>query len=150
MSARLHGVPTVIARLHVPYGDNGGWPDVMLSAGRRGIPIEIPVGGEPVRYNPIHEDDIVAMVPRLLACATVPATTVNWGGNDVVSIQEWTAYLTELTGVSIRLVEAESAGPPAFIDLTRQHELVGRATVHWKDGLRRMVAARHPDLLAAS
>ena len=26
--ARALGVPTVIARLNVPYGDNGGWPSI--------------------------------------------------------------------------------------------------------------------------
>jgi len=28
------------------------------------------------------------------------------------------------------------------------HELVGSTTVHWKDGMRRMVAARHPEFLS--
>ena len=72
---------------------------------------------------------------------------MNWGGEDVVSIQEWTAYLTDLTGVGIQLIACPSAGPSVTIDLTRQHELIGRAQVHWTDGLRRMVAARHPELL---
>jgi hypothetical protein len=27
------------------------------------------------------------------------------------------------------------------------HEMVGRSTVHWKDGFRRMVEAQRPDLL---
>jgi hypothetical protein len=27
------------------------------------------------------------------------------------------------------------------------HELIGETTVSWRDGLRRMVAARHPELL---
>ena len=34
------------------------------------------------------------------------------------------------------------------IDLTRMHELVGTTTVDWRDGMRRMVGARHPELLA--
>ena len=62
----------------------------------------------PASYNPIHEDDIVAMMPRLLEIASVPATTVNWGGEEIVSVQEWTAYITELTGVEIPL----QVGPP--------------------------------------
>ena len=28
------------------------------------------------------------------------------------------------------------------------HELIGSTTVQWKDGFRRMVEARHPELLA--
>jgi UDP-glucuronate 4-epimerase len=33
------------------------------------------------------------------------------------------------------------------VDLGRMHELVGSTSVGWKDGLRRMVEARHPELL---
>ena len=35
------------------------------------------------------------------------------------------------------------------MDTTRMHELIGRTTVQWRDGFRRMVEARHPELLAA-
>lgn len=146
LSARLHDVPTTIARLNVPYGDNGGWPAIMLMLAQMGMPTDVPAGG-PARYNPIHEDDIVAMVPKLLDIASVPATIVNWGGEDVVTVQEWTAYLTELTGVDIPLKVGPSAMPSVVADLTRQHELVGRAEVAWRDGFRRMIEARHPDLL---
>jgi hypothetical protein len=34
-------------------------------------------------------------------------------------------------------------------DNTRLHELVGETTVDWRDGMRRMVAARHPELTLA-
>ena len=96
----------------------------------------------------LHEDDIVAMIPRLLEIASVPATIVNWGGEDVVSVQEWTAYITELTGVQIPLQVGPHAMPSVMTDLTKQHELVGKAQVNWRDGLRRMLQAQHPDLLA--
>jgi nucleoside-diphosphate-sugar epimerase len=148
LGARLWDVPTTIARLNVPYGDNGGWPAIMLDLALGGLAIEVPPGG-PASYNPIHEDDIVAMVPKLLGVASVPATTVNWGGAEAVSVQEWTAYLTELTGVTFELQESPSAIPSVVVDLTKQHELVGKAEVAWRDGFRRMVAARHPELLRA-
>lgn len=147
LSARLHDLPTTIARLNVPYGDNGGWPAIMLMLAQMGMATEVPVGGEPAKYNPIHEDDIVAMVPKLLEIASVPPTVVNWGGEDVVSVQEWCAYITELTGVEIPLQEGPTAMPSVVADLTKQHELVGAATVGWKDGMRRMLEVRHPDLL---
>jgi len=35
----------------------------------------------------------------------------------------------------------------AVLDLTRMHELIGRTTVDWHDGIRRMIQARHPELL---
>jgi UDP-glucuronate 4-epimerase len=147
LSARLHDLPTTIARLNVPYGDNGGWPAIMLMLAQMGMKTEVPVGGEPARYNPIHEDDIVAMVPKLLEAASVPPTIVNWGGEDVVSVQEWCAYITELTGVEIPLEEGASAMPSVVADVTKQHELIGTASVGWKDGMRRMLEVRHPDLL---
>jgi UDP-glucuronate 4-epimerase len=148
LSARLWNVPTTIARLNVPYGDNGGWPAIMLDLALGGLPIEVPPGG-PATYNPIHEDDIVAMIPKLLGAASVPATTVNWGGEEAVSVQDWTAYLTELTGVSFELLESPSAIPSVVIDLTKQNELIGKTEIPWQNGFRRMVAARHPELLQA-
>jgi hypothetical protein len=33
------------------------------------------------------------------------------------------------------------------MDLTRMHEVVGQARTSWRDGLKRMVAARNPELL---
>ena len=137
---------TTVARLNVPYGDNGGWPAIMLMLAQMGMATEVH-GNGPATYNPIHEDDIVAMVPKLLEIASVPVTTVNWGGEDVVSIQEWCAYITELTGVEIPLTVGPTAMPSVVADVTKQHELVGKATVHWKDGFRRMLEVRHPDLV---
>lgn len=60
--ARVIGLPTTIARLNVPYGDNGGWPFYHMEMMLAGIPIPVPPG-EPARYNPIHEDDIIATIP---------------------------------------------------------------------------------------
>ena len=87
-TCRIFAVPTTIARLNVPYGGNGGWPAFHLEMMLAGRPVPVHPNG-PSRFNPIHEDDIVAMVPRLLAAASVPATIVNWGGDEETSIEEW-------------------------------------------------------------
>lgn len=138
-------VPAVIARFSVPYGDNGGWPLFHLLMMRAGG--EIPVHVEqPNVYNPIHEDDYVGQVPKLLAAASVPAVTVNWGGAPA-SIEEWCGYLGEITGLEPRFRATTDALGSIELDLTRMHELVGPATVPWRDGIRRMVGARFPDLL---
>jgi len=145
-AARLLDLPTVIARLNVPYGDNGGWPDyhvMMMQAG-----IEIPVHtNAPSLYNPIHEDDIFAMVPRLLEATSVPATIVNLAGDEQASIEEWCAYLGELTGLAPKLVRTQSTLESVTTDNTKMNKLVGQSTVGWRDGFRRMVEVRHPDLL---
>ena len=117
LAARAYGLPTTIARLSVPYGERGGgWPAFHLELMLAGHPIAVHEDG-PSIYNPLHEDDIVEQVPRLLEIADVPATVVNWAGNDAVRV-----------------------------DTTRLHELVGPARVAWREGLRRMAETRHPRL----
>lgn len=144
--ARVVGLPTTIARLNVPYGDNGGWPYFHMEMMLAGVPIPVPPGG-PARYNPIHEDDIIATIPRLLEVASVPATTVNWAGNQTVSIQEWCAYLGSLVAREPEFYESAHALRGVPTDVTRMHELVGDAAVGWRDGMRRMAAAFHPELV---
>jgi len=146
-SARQLEVPTTIARLNVPYGDNGGWPNWHLECILADLPIDVHPN-DPNLFNPIHEDDIIASLPALLDAATVPATIVNWGGDEQVSLMAWSEYLGELVGRPPRFHETEASIGGVTVDLTKMHELVGPTTVGWRDGLRRMVAARHPELLA--
>ena len=144
-AARQWKLPTVIARLNVPYGDNGGWPWMHLQQVLAGQPVAVHTD-EPSAYNPIHEDDIVGTIPGLLAAASVPATIVNWGGNDVVSIEEWSRYMASLVGKEATFVKTDQALQSVMIDLTKQHALIGKTQVHWKDGMRRMVAHFHPEI----
>ncbi len=147
-TARILGLPTTIARLNVPYGDNGGWPYYQLEMILAGMAIPVPPGG-PARYNPIHEDDIIATIPKLLAAASVPATTVNWCGEQTVSIQEWCEYLGTLVGREPIFEESEQALRGNPTDTTRMRAVIGGTTVDWHDGLRRMAAKFHPELLTA-
>jgi hypothetical protein len=87
------------------------------------------------------------MAPALLEGASVPATAVNWGGDTPVSIEEWCTYLAGLTGLEARFDPTEHTIDSVQLDLTRMHEVAGPTRVHWKEGMRRMVAARHGDLL---
>ncbi len=146
--ARALGVPTTIARLNVPYGDNGGWPFYQMEMMLAGMPIPVPAGG-PARYNPIHEDDIIATIPKLLEVASVPATTVNWSGDQTVSIQEWCGYLGSLVGKEPIFEESEQALRGNPTDNARMRELIGGTTVDWHDGMRRMAAKFHPELVGS-
>ncbi|HWC37183.1 MAG TPA: NAD(P)-dependent oxidoreductase [Acidimicrobiales bacterium] len=147
--ARQWGVPTTIARLNVPYGDNGGWPLFHLEMILAGEPIAVHRNAPSV-FNPIHEADIIAMVPRLLEVADVPATIVNWAGRDAVSIEEWSEYLGQLVGRQARFEQTELALESVTTDNSRLHELVGETTIDWRDGMRQMVAAQHPELTLAA
>jgi len=145
-AAQQWELPTSIARMSVPYGEGGGWPWFHLMMMKAGQSIAVHPE-RPNLYNPIHEDDYIAHVPGLLEIADVPATTVNWGGSDTVSVEEWCGWLGELTGLEARFEENERALGSLQLDLTRMHQLLGRTRVPWRDGMRRLVEARNPELL---
>ena len=144
--AQEWNLPTTIARLNVPFGDEGGWPFfhlLMMQAGQ-----EIPVHtNAPSAYNPIHEDDIVRMIPGLLGIASTPATVINWGGMETTSIEEWCTYMGELTGLEPKFRPTEETIESVVPDLTRMVELIGETKTPWRDGLKRMIANRMPELL---
>jgi UDP-glucuronate 4-epimerase len=142
---RQLSLPTTIARLNVPYGNNGGWPDWHLQLILADAPVVVFPGG-PNLFNPIHEDDIIRMLPALVAAASVPATIVNLGGDETVSIQEWSAFLGDLVGKTATFDETTETIDSVTVDNTKRRELAGDTSVSWQDGLRRMVQARHADV----
>jgi UDP-glucuronate 4-epimerase len=143
--AKRWKLPTTIVRLNVPYGPNGGLPAINLDMMVGGMPVPVHPDA-PSRYNPIHEDDIIATIPALVAAASIPATVVNWGG-EPATIEEWCGYLGELTGIEPAFRTTDKWIESVTVDLTRMHNLAGPTKVNLKDGLRRMVQARHPELL---
>jgi len=145
-ASRRFAMKTTIARLSVPYGSFGGWPAIHLEMMKNGSPIPVH-SNQPSIYHPIHDDDIAAMLPGLLSAATIGATTVNWGGNDAVSIEEWCAYLGELTGLTPTFAPTDATIDSVQVNLEKLHALVGTTSVPWKEGFRRMVEARRPELL---
>src|SRR5262249_58848278 len=117
-------------------GDMGGGPVLHWVMKRGGVALPGP-GTQPSRYTPIHEDDIIASIPGLLRAASVPATIVNWGGQEHVSIEEWCEYLGELTGLEPRCEVRPEALDSVQVDTTRLVGLVGPAQVSGKEGFRR-------------
>ncbi|MCC6848577.1 MAG: NAD(P)-dependent oxidoreductase [Deltaproteobacteria bacterium] len=146
LCARRLGVPATIARLSVPYGDNGGWPFYHLVAMRNGAPIVVHPE-RPNLYNPLHVDDYLEKIPRLLAAASIETTTVNFGGSAPVSIEEWCAYLGDLTGLTPTFTDDPEAFGSLRLDTDRMHELIGPTRVPWREGVLRMVRALTPDAL---
>ena len=82
----------------------------------------------------------------LLEVASVPATVVNWAGPDSVSIEDWCLYLGEMVGIMPTFAPTTATIESVRVDTTRMHELIGPAEVGWREGLRRMVEVRRPDL----
>lgn len=144
-AARQWHIPTVIPRMNVSYGPNGGLPaylfDMMLAG--KSVPIEAEY---PSICNPIYQDDINAQVAGLLAAASVPATIVNWGGDEAVDIRDVCQYMGQVTGLEVKFQPIRGFIQHVQIDNTRRRELIGDCMVGWREGMRRMIAARHPEV----
>lgn len=145
--AHQQNIPTTIARLSVPYGDNGGWMYFHMLMMQQGVPIEIHPDG-PNYYNPLHADDYIDKIPYLLGAATPEVTTTNFGGSQKVSIEEWCDYISELTGFEAKFSENPKAFGSLAIDTERMHELIGPTSVDWHDGVRRQLQNLAPDVLS--
>jgi UDP-glucuronate 4-epimerase len=145
-SKRL-GIPTVIARLSVPYGDTFGWPffHVMMLEHGMAIPVH---SDKPSQYNPLNLDDIVASLPYLLESASTPATVVNWGGDEVVSVEEWCGLIGELIDKPVVFEYTDASVPPLILDVGKLNGLGFHSTVSWKDGITRLVRTARPDLVS--
>src|SRR6185436_6992680 len=82
--ARSLDLPVTIARMGAAYGERGGLPVWHLNAIAKGEPVR--TRWDPMPYSPIHDDDIAAQLEPLLDAARVPATIVNWAGDEAVSV----------------------------------------------------------------
>jgi hypothetical protein len=51
-----------------------------------------------------------------------------------------------LVGVEPEFAPTSGTLGSVVADTTKMHELIGRTRVDWREGMRRMVAARHPDI----
>jgi nucleoside-diphosphate-sugar epimerase len=143
--ARSFDLPVTIARMGAAYGDHGGLPIFHLDAVAAGDPVK--TRSDPMTYSPIHDDDICAQLESLLDAAGVPATIVNWGGDEPVSVQEWSGYFGELLGVEANVVVDENpvASRGMVADHTKRSSITGPCRVRWRDGCRRAAEHFYPD-----
>jgi UDP-glucuronate 4-epimerase len=142
------GIPLTIIRICSTYGPEGGTPADRLEMMLQGKPIRL-YPDAPNNYNPIYEDDYVQLGIRAMEVAANPPVVVNWAGSETVSVEDYCAYMGELVGVKPIFEYSREAHTPLWPDVTHMHEVLGRTKVHWRDGFRRMIEARHPELLQA-
>jgi nucleoside-diphosphate-sugar epimerase len=140
--ARAYDLPVVIARMNASYGENGGLLAYHLDWILSGQPVM--VKWDPAMYSPIHEEDIFEQTESLLNAATVPATVVNWCGDEAVAAQEWCAYISELTGrtPSIRIKEVPGGIRGIVGDTTRRSAITGACKMTWRKGIEGLVEHR--------
>jgi nucleoside-diphosphate-sugar epimerase len=115
----------------------------------RDVPIAIRPDGQGVVASPIHDDDIYTQTPRLLEAASVPATIVNWGGDDAVPVAELAEYIASCVGRSANVVESGEGIHHYWLDATKRTHLAGKCAVSWKAGIDQMIAARNSEVTKA-
>ena len=143
--ARSFDLPIVIARMCAAYGEMGGLAKWHLDAVAAGQPVV--TRSDPMPYSPIHDDDIAAQLEPLLDRASVPAFITNWGGDEPVSVQQWSQYFGELLGVEaqvdVRPIPGASVGSVG--DPARRLAITGPCTVDWRGGYRQMAQQYYPE-----
>jgi len=148
-TAKKLGLPTVIARLNVPYGDQYGWMTfhLMMMEHNMAIPVH---PDAPSNYAPIHNDDIVRSLPYLLSAASVPAAIINWGGDEIASVEEWCTEIGRLTGLTPTFTSTDQSIASIVPDLERLHATGFHSEIGWKEGIRRQVETIRPDLVKSA
>jgi nucleoside-diphosphate-sugar epimerase len=146
-AARTLGVRVVIARMNAAYGNKRGLERMHLEQVLMGRPVV--VRWDPCPYSPISQEDINAQLEAVLSLASVPATVVNWGGDEAVSPQQWCPFFAELAGVEAQLVVQEVPGAKrgVVVEPSKRKSVTGPCTVSWQDGMRRMFESLYPDRL---
>jgi nucleoside-diphosphate-sugar epimerase len=148
--ARSMDIPTVIARMGAAYGPRGGLAVQHMEALAEGRAVV--TRNDPCAYSPIHDDDVEAQLEAILDSAGVPATIVNWGGDEAVSVQDWVAFGAEWFGVipTIEVQPIPGAAGGTVGDHVKRVSITGPSSVHWRDGLRRTLEANFPDAVRRS
>ena len=122
--ARVLNLPTVICRMDVQYGTyaDGGLPVMFLADIINGVPIVLPKSYDWVKAL-VHQDDLQAFIAPSLAAATVPATTVNWSGDEALKGEDWIGYLGSLVGIEpVFVYDDDRARPGRRAERDPAHE----------------------------
>jgi nucleoside-diphosphate-sugar epimerase len=144
----IHQVPLVMARLNWSYGKAGygGLPGAMLEMILAGRPIDVHQDWKNMG-SPIHEEDLVASLGPFLDAAKIGGVLVNWAGDEAISTVDLAEYIGEVIGRRPTFVTTTSARSyPRITDNTRRREIYGPCRVAWREGVRRMIRERHPEL----
>jgi UDP-glucuronate 4-epimerase len=148
-AAIILGLPTVICRQNVQYGGPtaaGGLIDRFLDMLVETGNVPIPAGGSSV-CAPIHEDDICGFVGPCLGIASVPASIINWSGDEGADWIDIFEHAGKLLGKVPNWVPMPELQLPNCVpDTSKRKSIAGPCTVHWKDGIRRSLELRHPGI----
>jgi len=144
-------LPTIQARLSVhygTYGDGGLFTAIFLNSLVNHLPIEI-VKDRPTYFCSIYEKDINNFMEPLLNAASVEAPVVNLIGDDMTSVEELIAYMSELTGIEpVYQYVDELSWPAMIVSPEKRKSITGPSSYPWKKGVKEIVDFWLPKLLA--
>ena len=95
--------------------------------------------------RPIFEPDCARLGVAALEAGRVPPLVVNWCGDDVVTVEEYCAYLGELIGREPTFEYTTSTWCSLVADTTFMHEVLGYCEVAWREGCRMLVEQCYPE-----
>lgn len=141
--ARVLELPTTIARINASYGPNGGLPAYHADWVAANRPVWLRSPG-PNPYSPIHEEDLAAQAAALLEAASIPANTVNWCGDEVVTAEEWTEVFGKHLSLEpqVSYYDLPGSQPGSAADPTKRQSITGPCSVNWRQGMVSTLEAR--------
>jgi nucleoside-diphosphate-sugar epimerase len=151
-AAQMLGLPTTIARMNIGFGTagHGGLPIIFFNQIVKGRPVAVPYGHDNWG-SPISEQDIAEQASGpLFDIASVPATILNWAGDDAVSHRQMCEYLGGLAGITPQFVESAVTFDSFVSENTRRRQLIGKCATPWRDGMRRAIETRFPGTVTAT
>ena len=139
------GIPLTIIRICSTYGPQGGAPADRL---------DMMLAGKPIRLHPDKPEQLQPDLRRRLRRTRHPR---HGGRRHAADRRELGGQrdrqrrgLLHVHGRAGRrradLRVHPEAHTPLWPDVTHMHEVLGRTKVPWRDGFRRMIAARHPEI----
>ena len=105
-----YGLPATIVRIFSFYGPRGGGVTQRVDQVARGEPVSVYPGVRNV-HTPLYEDDYVEMTIAAAGIAKVGAETVNVGGSESCTTQEYCMMAGEIVGKEPIFVENGSSWP---------------------------------------
>lgn len=137
-------IPTIILRIGAVYGPDASGPMVRIRRMLRGK--EVWVNPEdPREASVMWVDDAVRLAVVALEKGRIPPITVNFAGDDPVSIEDYCRFAGRLLGVEPRFRYTDETYPANQMDTTLMHEVLGRCEVGWQEGFRRLISACFPE-----
>lgn len=132
-------LPVTIARLSTVFGPPTAYQGRHVASILKGELVRF--AADPHPHTPIHSDDMKDQLEALLEAASVPALVVNWGGDEVVTAQEWCRLAGRLVGKDAKLGLIDAPGYPAghISDNTLRLSITGPCKTPFRTGMEKLV-----------